>query len=241
MEKEKTAVKIKKKNWYEIVAPKIFDERIIGETTVTEPSKLIGKPVLLNLMVLTNDPKKQNISVKFIVDSVQDNRAITKFTGYYLNSSSLRRFMRKAATRIDDSFIAETADNINIRIKPFLLTRRDVTGSVSTNIRRLARSLIIKQIKKNTYEKLIIAIVTNKFQRSLSMAIKKIYPLRASEIREMYIEKDKKQKSETKPAAEEVGEKIKEEKPTEENNNLKEENNEQPDEIEEEVKNPVSE
>ncbi len=236
MEKEKTAVKIKKKNWFEIVAPKIFDERIIGETTVTEPSKLIGKPVLLNLMVLTNDPKKQNISIKFVVDDVKDNRAVTKVTGYYLSPSSLRRFMRKATTRIDDSFIAETSDNVNIRIKPFLLTRKYVTGSVSTNIRRLARNFIIKQVKKNTYEKLITALVTNKLQRSLSAAIKKVYPLRASEIRAMYIEKEKKQKSETKPRAEPK----REEKPKEEDKNVKEENKEQPNEIVEEVNNSIN-
>ena len=68
---EKTTIKVKKKKWFEIVAPKLFDERVIGETTALEPDKLIGKPVLINLMALTNDPRKQNVSIKFNIESVK--------------------------------------------------------------------------------------------------------------------------------------------------------------------------
>lgn len=189
MEKEKAVLKIKKKKWIEIVAPKIFDERIIGETLVDEPSKLIGRPVLLNMMVLTGDPKKQNINVKFLIDSIKESRAMTKPIGYYLNSISLRRMMRRAAGRVDDSFALETADNVIVRIKPFLLTRQEVTGSVITSIRKITRNFIAKQVKKLTFEKLIFAIATTKFQRSVSAFIKKIYPLRTCEIRALYIEK----------------------------------------------------
>lgn len=196
MPKEKTTVKVKKKNWFEILAPRLFDERIIGETTVTESSKLIGRPVLLNMMVLTNDPRKQSINVKFAIHDVKDNKAFTKIVGYYLSSSYLRRLMRRATTRIDDSLLVETSDDVRVRIKLFLLTRKYVTGSISTNVRKQARSFVLKQVKKNTYEKLIIGIITSKFQRSLSAFLKKIYPLKSCEIKSMEIEKRKKKAEE---------------------------------------------
>lgn len=216
MPREKTAIKVKKKKWFEIVAPKLFDERVIGETTVTEASRLIGKPVLLNLMALTNDPRKQNISIKFNVESVKDDKAFTRVTGYYLSSSSFRRMMRRATKRIDDSIIAETSDNVRVRIKPFLLTRKYVTGSISSNVRKLTRSFISKQVKKNTYEELVDAVVTNKFQRSLSAHLKRIYPLRVCEIKTLYIEKERKRKVEKKPKAEEKVQEIKSEPKKEE-------------------------
>lgn len=214
MVKGKTSAE--KKKWYEILAPRMFDERIIGETTASEPGKLIGKPVLLNLMVLTNDPRKQNINVKFVIDDVKEDKAITKVIGYYLSSSHLRRLMRRATTRVDDSVLVETSDNVRVRIKPFILTRQYVRGSVSTSMRNSMRNFILKQVRKNTYEKLVNGIVTTKFQRALSTYLKRIYPLRACEIKSMQMEKEKKivEKPKVKEEKAKV-EAVKKEKPKE--------------------------
>ena len=51
-----------KKQWYHIVAPKQFDEVVIGETLVGEPSAMLGKTLSHSLMNLANDVKRQNIN-----------------------------------------------------------------------------------------------------------------------------------------------------------------------------------
>ena len=46
--------KVAKKEWYPIIAPKIFKGVVIGETVVYDPDKMIGKSMSENLMNLTN-------------------------------------------------------------------------------------------------------------------------------------------------------------------------------------------
>ena len=60
-------VKLKKKQWYQIVAPNQFDNVTLGETLVAEPKAMLGKTLTHNLMNLTNDTKKQNINIHFKV------------------------------------------------------------------------------------------------------------------------------------------------------------------------------
>ena len=50
----KKVLKTKKKFWFKIVAPKIFGERIIGESYVTESSLIKGKYVSVNLRELAD-------------------------------------------------------------------------------------------------------------------------------------------------------------------------------------------
>ena len=52
--------KVIKKEWYPILAPKIFQNTVLGETYVYEPEQMVGKGITKNLMNLTNDVKRQN-------------------------------------------------------------------------------------------------------------------------------------------------------------------------------------
>ena len=63
--KQPVSTKIKKKNWYQIVAPKIFNGAMLGETIVYDQNAMVGKTVTQNLMNLTNDSKRQNVNIKF--------------------------------------------------------------------------------------------------------------------------------------------------------------------------------
>ena len=77
--------KVIKKEWYPILAPKIFQNAVLGETHVYEPGQMVGKSVTKNLMSLTNDVKRQNINIDFEVVNVQNNKAFTDITGYYMD------------------------------------------------------------------------------------------------------------------------------------------------------------
>ncbi len=116
------SLKVKKKRWITILAPKILNERPIGESYVADPGLLIGRVISCNLMTLTNDMKTQNITMKFIVCEIKDAKAHTKPVGYSLNQTYLKRMMRRGKNRIDESYHLKTADNKRIRIKLFLLT-----------------------------------------------------------------------------------------------------------------------
>jgi len=193
--------KIMKKEWYPILAPKIFGNVVLGETPAFEPGLMLGKGLTKNLMSLTNDAKRQNININFEIINVQNGKAFTDVVGYYMAQSSIRRLVRRNVEKIDMSFSCKTSDNKNLQVKPILITRSATTGSVAAKIRRNAQDFIVNYIGKITYDNFVNDIVSHKLQSYLKKGLNKIYPLRICEIRSMEIvdlEKKKKSQSEAK-------------------------------------------
>ena len=61
---KKTAeVKKKRKMWVTILAPPMFNNVEVGESYCSGPETLIGKVVKVNMMTLTQDPRKQGMTM----------------------------------------------------------------------------------------------------------------------------------------------------------------------------------
>ena len=193
--------KVAKKEWYPIIAPKIFREAVIGETLVYDPNKMIGKSMSENLMNLTNDVKKQNIKVVFEIVNVENNRALTEITGYKMVPSSVKRLVRRNIEKVDMSFSCSTSDNKKLRIKPLIITRSAVSSSVGAKIRRNAEDFITEYVQGISYDNLANDLITHKLQDLLRAGLNKVYPLRICEIRSMYVFKVIKEESTLKQEA----------------------------------------
>ncbi|MAE42930.1 hypothetical protein CMO93_04105 [Candidatus Woesearchaeota archaeon] len=178
-----------KKEWYPIIAPKIFRNAVLGETVVYEPEKMVGKGLSQNLMTLTNDVKRQNIKINFEIVKVENGKAFADITGYEMVQSSVKRLVRRNINKMDLSFTCNTSDKKTIRIKPILITRSAASGSVATKIRKNAQELLIKHIGSMTYDNLINDLISHKLQSTLKANLNKIHPLRICEIRSMHIVK----------------------------------------------------
>jgi len=193
--------KIMKKEWYPILAPKIFQNTVLGETPVFEPGQMLGKGLTINLTNLTHDVKRQNININFEIVNVENGKGFTEVVGYNMVQSTIRRLVRKNIEKIDMSFSCKTSDNKNLRIKPLMITRSATTGSVAAKIRRNAQNFIVDYIGKISYDNFVNDLVSHKMQSYLRKDLSKIYPLRICEIRSMEIvdlEKKKKAQSEAK-------------------------------------------
>ena len=183
--------KIRKKIWYPILAPKMFHNVELGETFVYEPNAMIGKTITQNLMNLTNDIKKQNVNMKFEVESIENNKAKTKIIAFNIVPATVKRLARRDSRKMDISFTCKTKDNVPMRIKPLLVTRTKISNSILTKLRRIAIDFISKKIKSDTYENAINNLVFHKIQGSLREHLKKTYPLKTCEIRYAGIERVK--------------------------------------------------
>ncbi|MBS3095400.1 hypothetical protein J4231_01850 [Candidatus Woesearchaeota archaeon] len=178
-----TNVQKKKKKWYKIYAPEYFKGYVIGESIVGDPNSLIGKNISLNLMELTNDPKKQNFRIIFKVSRIDGEKALTELTGYEMLLTHVKRMMRKGIEKIEDSFKLKSKDNVNMQIKPMLLTKNKTKHSVLTAIRKLTVDFISNELKNQTFEEFMSSVMSNKTQKQLRENIAKIYPLVACEFR----------------------------------------------------------
>ena len=180
--------KIKKKQWYPIIAPKIFNSIQIGESLVYEPQALVGKTMSQSLMNLINDVKRQNISIHFKITSVDNNQAHTSIVGYEIIPSSIKRFVRRNTEKMDLSFVCETSDGVKLRVKPLIITRASVKGAIAVRMRKTTIYIVTKEIKKMTYDAFYNDIIFHKFQSSLRDILNKIYPLKVCEFRSVGIE-----------------------------------------------------
>ncbi|HLC50484.1 MAG TPA: hypothetical protein VJI97_03585 [Candidatus Nanoarchaeia archaeon] len=184
---QQQVAKIKKKQWFSIVAPKQFENSVIGETLVYDPQAMIGKTLSHSLMNLTGDVKKQNISIHFKVTEIEGDKAKTSIVGYELAASSLKRFVRRNSEKIILSFVCETADKVYLRIKPLIITRGDVKGSVAARLRHMLTQYVVRTVNKLKYDELINDMITHKFQSAIREGLHKIYPIKICEVRFMGI------------------------------------------------------
>ena len=181
--KTEKAKKLKKKKWYPIAAPKLFQDELLGEILVDEPNLILNRVVTTNLMNLTNDMKHQNINIRFRVNKIEDNVAYTELISYEMLPSSIKRLVRRDINKLDESFVCETKDNVLVRIKPFLLTKVATKGSKLKLLRKTLINLISKEIKRLSFDEVIEDVITRKLQNDVKAYLKKIFPLKVCEIR----------------------------------------------------------
>ena len=200
MAKPKTALKKKKKEWFEIIAPKEFGSRVIGETVADESSNLIGRSLSANLARITGDFKKQNINVDFLITDVKDNKCQTSVRAFWMQPSSIKRMVRVGVDRVDVSVIMKTKDNVNVRIKPLLITKSKIKSSIRNALRNAMLQEINKVVQKSAYDQLIQSVVSFSLHKELKSKLDKIFPLKTSQIRAVEIEIPKaEEKKEKKP------------------------------------------
>ena len=171
-------VKLKKKQWYQIVAPKQFENVVIGETIVADPQLMLGKTLSHNLMNLSNDMKKQNVNIHFEVVQVEGDKGITNIIGYEIIPSSVKRFVRRNSEKMDLSFTCDTADNVFVRVKPLVITKADIKGSTAARLRNSIVQFVIKEVKKSNYSDIINNLISHKLQSEMRATFNKIYPLK---------------------------------------------------------------
>jgi ribosomal protein S3AE len=188
----KAAVLVKKKSWLPIIAPGLFNNQPIGEMYIDDEADPAKRRVTVSLMVLTGDPQRQNVHISLDVTKKENNQILTTTTGYSIAPAAVRKMMRRARERVDDSFVAKTKDDIAVRIKPVLITRGRAQGGVMRDVRSQMRAFIVRGVATMTFVDFIRELVAHKFQRQLQDALRKIYPLQTCELRDVHIETSEK-------------------------------------------------
>jgi len=177
--------KKKEKKWYEILSSKHFNNIIIGETVAYEDKNLLGRIIHSNLGNLTRDMKLQNVRLNFRISEVKEGKAYTEIKGYELATSYVKRIVRVGRSRIDDSFLVITKDDIKLRLKPLILTKYKTQKSILKELRSLVKKDFMEYIKKESYDKFVTELISKKLQRDLRNKLSKIYPVSLVEIRVM--------------------------------------------------------
>lgn len=137
---------------------------------------------------LTRELYGKSLEIVFrVIKDKGGARSIDPFR-VYLQGYYIRRTMRKSISYVEDSFNVE-CKNALLRIKPFLITRREVSRAVKKALRNKCKEEILAYVKDKKFEEIFSDILSSKFQKMLLLKLKKIYPLALCEIRDVIVEK----------------------------------------------------
>lgn len=196
--KAKTVDKWKKKKWFTLIAPEMFKSQVLGEIPLDDVTKVQDRTITSNLMTLTGDMKKKNISIKFAINDVKESKGYTRITSYNVASSSLKRMVRKGKDRLDESFIIKTKDGVFARIKIMVLTHSNTSRSVHTALKNELIYLTKTKALNTNFEEMFNVIMYAGLQKEIKKTIDKIYPIRTVEVRSLSESKSSKLYTEPK-------------------------------------------
>ncbi len=169
-------LKWKRKKWFTVKA-RAFNNKEIGQAMAESPEQLIGRFVTMNMMYLTNDPRKQGINVLFKITKTEGSNGIAEVYGYNLINAMIKRLVRKRTKRVDDSFILKTKDNKYVIVKPFIVTRTRVSRNVRSAIRKFTRTYLLNYFEHHTYEDFVKNVLNDSLVNELKSKLYKITPI----------------------------------------------------------------
>jgi ribosomal protein S3AE len=176
--KKISRIKVQKKLWYKILAPKVLANREIGETYLTAPNVAVGRKIRINLREITGNVKDQNCYVVLQINGVSGNQLTTALIGYELTSSGVKRAVRKNIDRLDDFFNCKTKTGKNVVVKTLMVTIGHTQRSKRSMLRKLLKESLQEEISKSDVSTLITNLVTQRIQSATRKKLNKIYPLR---------------------------------------------------------------
>jgi small subunit ribosomal protein S3Ae len=180
---KKLVKKDKEKQWYAIVAPKMFDGVELGRTPTNDPKTLIGRKVSVNLMTLVNDFRKYYMKFVFKIVSIEGEKAITEFSESECMRDYISRLVVKWSRRIDTVQDLVTKDGVNVRVKCIAVIQRRIKSSIKTAVRNEIKESVKSEVERSTLEQLIEGIISDSIKKHVLSNSQKIYPMRKLEIR----------------------------------------------------------
>lgn len=180
--------KILKKKFFEVDIP-LIEEKYEAHNTLLE--NLNNRIVKIDA---TRKLRGKNVDLIFQI-KVKDNKAVAYPKKLILLPYFIKHMLHTGIDYVEDSFNAETLES-KVLIKPFLITRKKVSRAVRKTLRNSAKNWIVDYLKTKKDEEVFQEILSNQFQKPLSIRLKKIYPLAICEIRIFEIKKPLEQKEE---------------------------------------------
>lgn len=177
----------KKKNMYEILAPKAFGEKKIGETMSVEPDSLKGRVIKSTMTDITGDISKQHIKIEFRLGNAEGNKIHTEFIGQSLSRDYMRSQIRRKSTRVECVIDAKTRDDHIVRVKSIAMAIGRAQAAQRRAIRKIMKNLVIQRASDMTLEQFITEVLKGRLSAEMYRNSGKIYSLKRVEIRKIRV------------------------------------------------------
>jgi len=175
--------KWKAKEWYKVLAPRMFNEVEIGETPSEEVANLIGRTAEVTVHDLTGDFSKMHIKFRFKITGTDGHSAKTVFIGHDLTSDYVRRLTRRKKTKTDHVVDVATKDGFTIRIKPMSIADKRIQTAQEEAIRQIMGETLMRMGTEMSLSEIVKAIVSGDMAKELARSCRCVIPIKRIEIR----------------------------------------------------------
>lgn len=175
-----------RKEWYDLIAPEILSNKVYGSTLSSDSKLVKGRKVKLPLNHFINTDKYY-LNVILKVNAVENNRALSSLNGIEISREYLYRMVRRGSDKLDIIEDVETKDGKKIRVKMVGITLKRSESNVLKNLRKKIVEILKNFAEKSNYEDFMKSIFQDTFQKKVMEGVKKIYPLKAFEVRKVEI------------------------------------------------------
>ena len=175
--------KWKMKEWYNVHAPRMFNETVIGETPAADPEFLIGRQSEVTVQDLTGDFSKMHIKLRFKIVGYDGHEAKTELMGHDLTSDYVRRLTRRKKTKTDHVVDVKTADGFVVRLKTMSIADRRIQASQEEGMRAAIAAYLTSYAAENKLADIIKAIISGDMAKDTAKACHAIIPIKRIEIR----------------------------------------------------------
>jgi len=179
---KKTVDKFKKKKWFTLIAPKIFEGKTLGETPAEKSNLAIGRTINVSVDELTGQRKLRHITAKFKVIEVKELNALTELIGFEINNSYLRRMVRRRISKIETIVTATTKNGKKARVKAVAISSKRLEKTKEKEIRKIIRETILSEIPKKNFDVLAHEMIFGITSTEMLQKTKGIDKLRRLEI-----------------------------------------------------------
>jgi len=186
--------KVKGKTWFKIHAPKIFNERDIGETIGNDADSIKGRILSLPLSEVTGDITKHHIKIGLKIVDVKGLEAYTEPIEYNISRQYFSRLVRRRSSKIEVINDVKLKDDQTFRIKTVVVTAYKADSRQKSSLHRDVHKEMEKRATQLDFPSLIIAFSTGKLQREIGEIVRKVFPIKMIEVRKVEIHKIKKGK-----------------------------------------------
>lgn len=189
-----------KKQWYEIVSPKMFGSKVVGETLAVEPKALIGRVLEVSLLEVSRDYSKFYIKLRFQIEEIEGQKALTKFIGHNIMTERIYRMVQRHGRRVDVIEDVKTKDGVRVRTKVVFVLLKHVGASMKDATRKTAREKLVEIANSTNFEDFMNKIIKGEVGMEIRRTCNKVYPIASIEVRKTEVmHEDKKRQSEVAP------------------------------------------
>lgn len=182
-----TKDKWKSKNWYNVMAPDMFNRLKVAEALADEPGSLIGRIAEVTVQDINGDFSKMHIKLRLKVNDVRGTEAHTYFIGHDMSSDYVRRMTRRRKSKIDMVVDVKTRDEFIIRLKPLAISGNRVRSSQQAQIRHIVHNVLTEFCSQRPLDEIVKAIISGQLSKIAATACKPIHPLQRVEIQKSQI------------------------------------------------------